>query len=157
MSNWVQHIIPELCDWWITSPLWPSDCHYSQVSKPTPPSPEHKLFFLSKERQSLFPLSSAIFTKSLLFKNCPAPLPIHNKFLQKYLKTLLAFWNTLLLKQTRIIFINWDCPIFILEFFQNREWPFLAIHNAITLQILTNNCTDCMHDAGDIIRVSTSL
>lgn len=43
--------------------------------KPSPPSPAHKLFFLSKERQSLFPLSSAIFIKILLFKNSPALLP----------------------------------------------------------------------------------
>lgn len=167
MSNWVQHTIPELCDWWITTPLWPSDSHHSQVNKPYCPSPAQKLFFLSKESRRKWKKKLSISIKILPVKNSPELLltkPSISNFMQKYPKILLrlleytyVFWNTLLLKQTRIIFINWDCPIFTLELFQNREWPFLAIHNTITLQILTNNHTDCLHDVGNIIRASTSF
>lgn len=59
------------------------------------------------------------------------------------------------MKQTRSTLIIWDCPIFTLELFQDREWPFLVIYDTITLQTPTNNHTVHMHDKGNIIRVGT--
>lgn len=80
---------------------------------------------------------------------------ILTKPLLKYLKNVLNLLEyRISLKQTRGILVNWDCPIFALELFQDREWPFLVIDNTIRLQILTNNHTVCMHVKGNIIRMS---
>lgn len=127
MSNWVQHTIPELCDWWITSPLtfWlpPQSGEQTPLSQPCTKTVLPLQRELKKVEKEIvyFHKNFTGQKQSWTF----AYKTIRIKLQQKHLKILLrlleytyVFWNTLLLKQTRIIFINWDCPIFTLELFQ---------------------------------------